>query len=425
MIAHRTGTNGTATLCFRSLLSNLCKLTLHGVAVSMPALQPVATRLRELNLDFSRLQGSADGFLTRGWTALTTLSLAYTSVEAATMTAALELPALEEMDIVEFKHQGGLLQLDQLTGGCPKIRGLRLQLDINMARGIDSTGPCCSLLNLGQLADLYICMSEPPLHANLELALPASLTHFEVDECNTDSCVVDFFWALSVAAKCLCRGAQLRKVTCRGAVVYLQPAQWGASLDEQYRRLGGQLSGLKELAVCSSQESLLRALSAVVSSAPNLTCVTLTLLETLPHLELPAICSASLERFIVDGDIPISSLVLTFLPGCTRLQKVLVQIYDFCSEGNAVKIRCHSCSPTCIVPVGAHQCAGHTSEVGVQLLPGTPLMQGVQGYTSCTYATLPDPSSHLCGVMLSFPGSCNVHSAGIKLAFCETFELKN
>ena len=52
-------------------MSKLRKLTLKSVVFCLPALQPVATQLLELNVYNSRLQGSSDGFLTRGWTALT------------------------------------------------------------------------------------------------------------------------------------------------------------------------------------------------------------------------------------------------------------------------------------------------------------------------------------------------------------------
>ena len=92
-----TDANAAVRVC--SLLTNLRKLTLDDVAVSLPALQPIATRLHELRMIGSRLQDSADGFLTRGWTALTTLCLTHTLVENATMAAQLELPALEELDI--------------------------------------------------------------------------------------------------------------------------------------------------------------------------------------------------------------------------------------------------------------------------------------------------------------------------------------
>ena len=57
----------------------------------MPALQPVATRLHELDVFGSSLQGSADDFLTEGWTALTSLSLTHTHLHDAALTATLKL----------------------------------------------------------------------------------------------------------------------------------------------------------------------------------------------------------------------------------------------------------------------------------------------------------------------------------------------
>ena len=303
-VSIQDGTDDDAALRFCSLLSKLRELSLSRVAVPMPTLQPVATRLRELSLTSSCLQGSADGFLTRGWTALTTLCLAWAHAETATMTAALELPALKELIITGFRHQGGVLHLDQLTGSCPNIRRLRFQLDSDLARGREGSGPCCSLLKLGRLTDLYICAEEEPSHANLDLDLPVSLTDLEVDGAGTGDHLVDVFWPLSEAAKCIRRGGNLRKVTCGFAEARVQPAQWGASLDEQYWRLGGQLSSLAELSVwgCNGQEPLLCALSAVMSSAPSLTFVTLdiSILKWQPHIELPPICSASLTSTTVD-----------------------------------------------------------------------------------------------------------------------------
>ena len=131
-------------MCFRSLLSNLRELTLVGVAVSLPALQPVATRLRELALIGSRLQGSADGFLTRGWTtALTMLSLCEAQVETATLAAAFELPALVNLDITAFRRPGGVSQLDQFTSSCSNIRALKVQLDRSQ-RGAERAAGCAA-----------------------------------------------------------------------------------------------------------------------------------------------------------------------------------------------------------------------------------------------------------------------------------------
>lgn len=221
------GTDDNGAVRFRSLLTNLRKLILRGVAVSLPALQPVATRLHQLDLTASRLHGSSDGFLTRGWTALTTLSLADARVETASMTAALELPALEELDTLDFRHQGGVLQLDQLTGNCPNIRKLRLRVDNDLARGREGRAPCCSLMSLGRLADLYmeILTWGEPINADLDFDLPASLMRFEVGGVFGGGWVFNFFWALREAMKCVRRGAQLRRVSyaCIGAD--MQPAQ--------------------------------------------------------------------------------------------------------------------------------------------------------------------------------------------------------
>ena len=222
-----------------SVLTNLRKLTLDHVAVLLPTLQPVATRLRELDLCSSCLQGSTDGFLTKGWTALTSLSLTHSWVEAASLTAPLNLPALEETNVILFRHQGGALQLEQLTGSCPQLKKLSVMLGSEVAQGREGTRPCCSLQKLGQLEDLYMLIEQKALNASLDLDLPASLTQFEVMGTRGDDRSVDLFWALSEAVKCIRRGAQLRRVTCRHAEACMQPAQWGASLAEQHGQLGG------------------------------------------------------------------------------------------------------------------------------------------------------------------------------------------
>ena len=208
-----------AAVRFRSLLTNLRKLTLRGVAVSLPALQPVATQLHELHIYRSCLQGSADGFLTKGWTVLTSLSLVHSWVEAASLTAPLNLPALEAMNVIFFSHLGGVLQLDQLTGSCPQLRKLRVQPRSDSAQGGEGRGSCCSLQKLGRLADLFVSIGVKPTHGSLDLDLPASLTQFEVMGAEGDDWSVDFFWALSEAVKCIRGGALLRKndmQICRG-----------------------------------------------------------------------------------------------------------------------------------------------------------------------------------------------------------------
>ena len=388
------GTDADAALCLRSLLSKLRELTLVRVLVYLPALQPVATRLRELSLDHSRLQGSADGFLTRGWTALTALSLEHARVKTVAMTAALKLPALEQMNLNGFRHQGGVLQLDQLSGGCPHIRWLGFQLDDRMRQGREGSGPCRSLQSLGRLTDLCVwTMLEPP-HANADLDLPTGLTHLEFEHDSDSNISIDLFWALNQAAKCIRRGAHLRELICMQTEADLQPAQWGASLD-------GQLTSLHELEVSGYADAqLLAAFGAVISAAPNLTCASLTIsfYEWLPHVEVPPICSASLTSITVcvavldDLGPPLAPLILTFLPECTRLQEVVVQFGEFGpTNGSAVKIRCHACSSTCIVPLNVrafsdndermHVYDGPLSEVGVQFLPGPPPPQGVQRHT--------------------------------------------
>ena len=328
------------------------------------------------------------------------------------MTAPLNLPALQDLNIVGFRHQSRVLQLDQLTGSCPQIRRLKLQVDSNLVRNTESKGPSYSLLNLGRLAslDLYMCTEDEPLHASLDLNLPASLTsltvqgeHFGYDD---GDLFVDLFWALREAMKCIRSGAQLRTLSCYQADAYLQPAQWGPSLNEQFRRLGGQLSTVQELEVWGCTENLLSALGALISSAPHLICVKFTITEWLPRMELSPIRSTSLESITVtvleepsdeepsDEPLPprVAPLVLTFLPGCTRLRKVLVRLFnENLTEGPAAKIRCHSGSPTCVVPMDVHsRAAEHMrvhgyasgySEVGVHLLPGPPSPQNVPGYT--------------------------------------------
>ena len=71
-----------------------------------------------MHLADCRLQGPADGFLTQGWTALTSLSLAWCRLKDDILPA-LNLPAVQDVDIEGFRHRGGVLQLDQL--GCPQV----------------------------------------------------------------------------------------------------------------------------------------------------------------------------------------------------------------------------------------------------------------------------------------------------------------
>ena len=214
-MSHRTGTDASTALCSCRLLPCLCKLTLDNVVVSLPALQPVATQLRELKLIGSCLRGSADDFLTKGWTALISLTLFSTQMENAMLTAALELPALEDVHICWFKgHRGGELQLHQLTGSCPQVSRLKFQLGKSLAQATDTSRQSCRLLNLSRLADLHL-MSCPGIQARVDLDLPPSLTQLSYGGYK-DGDSVDFFWVLQEVAKCIGQGAQLHKLICDG-----------------------------------------------------------------------------------------------------------------------------------------------------------------------------------------------------------------
>ena len=191
-------------------------------------------------------------------------------------------------------------------------------------------------------------------------------------------------------------------MTCDRMEATLQGAQWGASLDEQYRRLGGQLSSLKELVVTSDNDTLLGPLGAMVSSAPNLACLRFSIREWLPSMEISLMSSASLECVMVhfesvpsDAVSPMT-LILSFLPGCTQLREVSVRPMGKPPEGTAVKIRCYCGSPRCIMPVDVHArqaeaarlpepaellYANPLNEVGAQFLPMPCTPQGVQAYT--------------------------------------------
>ena len=219
------------------------------------------------------LQGSAYGFLTKGWTALTSLSLTETDMDDAFPTAALKLPALEDVMIRWFSGcRGGELHLDQLTGSCPQISRLRFQLGTSLAHANEASRQSCRLLNLSRLADLHVWKSWP-LRARVDLDLPPSLTQLKFGDYYVyrRCCVpINFFWALQEAVKCVERGARLHKLSCICAVAFLQHTQWGASLDEQHRWLGGQLSGLRELEVWGAEKQLLSAVGAVASAAPSL-----------------------------------------------------------------------------------------------------------------------------------------------------------
>ena len=170
----------------------------------------------------------------------------------------------------------------------------------------------------------------------------------------------------------------------------------GGSLHEQYRRLGGELGSLRELEVSGSGEPLLHAVSGLASSVPSLARLKLDAKELLPPMQLPPICSASLESITVvcsaaGHAMTRQPVLLTLLRGCARLREVLVQFHNAPREGTAVKIRCHCCSRRCISPLNVHadgpddapfDCLAGVREVGVEFLQMTPSAHGVlQGYT--------------------------------------------
>ena len=302
------------------------------------------------------------------------------------LTSVLELPALEGVQICYFMgHRGGELQLDQLTGSCPHVSRLQFRLGESLAQATEASMQSCRLLSLNRLADLHLegC---PGLQANvnLDLDLPPSLTQLRFgNSWGSGSSLVDFFWALREAVKCVGRGAKLHKLICNCAEAYVQPVQWGASLEEQYRRLGGQLGGLRELEVWGAQEELVSAFGAVASSAPSLTRLEMIATD-LSHVEVSPICSASLESIRMTCipamyEQPPPQVLPTLLAGCTRLREVTVHFTCNPAEGAAVKIRCHCCIQRCILPVDEY--AGYVSDVVVKFLPMPSFEQGVQECT--------------------------------------------
>ena len=212
--------------CRRSLLSNLRELSLGYVAISAAALQSVATRLQKLSLTSVSLKGSADGLLTAGWTALTSLFFSPSCEAEDTMCSALELPALERMVNHGSRHRGGVLQLDQLTGSCPRLR----DLEFNLAGPSEASWQSCRLSDLSRLT--HLCITQWPGHASPDLDLPASLTSLRVQGLHGGTSV-DLCWLLREARKCVRRGAQLHTLCCNPAEV-----QEDASLEEQLRPAG-------------------------------------------------------------------------------------------------------------------------------------------------------------------------------------------
>ena len=373
------------------------KFSLKNVAFSLPALQPVATRLDEIEFTDCQLKDSARGFLTEGWTALTSLTLTGSRVTDDVLPPALNLPALQDISMDDFEYQGSRLQLSQLISSCPQVSGLRFEWLPSMAQSSEGSGQLVGLYRLGKLADLHItsCSHHDMLRC---WDLPASLTSLRVDGSGlSGNKTVNLFWVVREAVHCISRGAQLRTLFSGNSEAFLQSGQWGVGLTEQYRLQGQQLSSLRELTVWGFREPLLRAVGALASSAPSLTRLEFGLQGLqLPMDLLPPLRSASLESITVHcyarGPMaPHPPVVLTFLPGCARLREVLVRFLDTPGEGTAVKIRCHCCSRRCIAPLdlfaglnkGAplHVHACSVKKVGVRFLPMPLSADGVQGYT--------------------------------------------
>ena len=207
----------------------------------------------------------------------------------------------------------------------------------------------CRLSNLSRLVDLHILSWFGQTLVDLDL--PPSLTQLNFQAPYPGSgATFDIFGALLEAVKCIKREAQLHKLICERAVASLQPAQWGASLDEQHRRLGGQLCGLRELEVWGGQEQVFSALGAVASAAPSLVRLEIVITDWQPRLDVSPICSASLEsiRVTCEADACLRPgrppwVLLTLLPGCTWLQEVVVQFTGRHIEGATVNTRCHCC----------------------------------------------------------------------------------
>ena len=309
---------------------------------------------------------------------------------------ALNLPALQSLDIIEFSFWDDdevpdSLLPDQLC--CPQLSCLVYEFCDTSQEALASEDGVqrCSLLHLTKLATLdLMCFHK---RARMDVSLPASLEHLTLREgSNTDS--VDLNWALLEAVKCIRSGAQLRSLTSADSVPSSHPEgmPWGSSSLAHYREFAEQLRGLKDLTIQGSTTTLLSAIAAVACSAPDLTRLEFGVGEELNDLELPPISSASLQtvsgRFHVKGLIvPFPPVILKFQPGCTELRDVHVQFFSYLdppnnrpkiTEGTSVKICCHSTSERCIRPFDA--CAG-VFEVGVRFLPMPPSSQDVQAYT--------------------------------------------
>ena len=372
---------------------------------SLPALQPVATRLQSLCMSRTLLEGSAEGFLGASWSALESLSVETCWVDDNL--TALTLPALESLDISEFGvGDGDMLQPGQLC--CPQLSCLAIDiLDNSQDPKPDSAGSRTQwggLLHLPRLANLVLTYLYQ--HTPMDLGLPASLEVLTVRL--TDSFEgVDLKWLLLEAGR---NGAQLRSLTCPTASASSHPEgmPWGASSVAHYREFAERLTGLTDLSVDGNATSLLSAIGAVASAAPSLTCLEFGVREGLTGFELPPICSASLKsisgRYYLPGNrVPPPQVVLQFLPGCTQLRYVHVHFGDHSlpMEGTSVIIRCHCTSERCIMPLDA--CAG-LAGVGVRFLPMPLTSQGVQAYTVTFTCRAPGPGQALKWGHVVMPG---------------------
>ena len=330
------------------------------------------------------------------WSALKQLYLSDSNVKDDVLTT-LNLPALERLDFNSFSfgHQGDVLEPDQLC--CSQLTSLAFDLHSREAQANEGGRQCCSLLHLPRLATLRMSRYRDPA-TRIDLDLPSSLQHLAVGSKRADS--VNLEWVLAEAVKGISSGARLCSVTCSDALPSPHPegVPWGASSVAHYRDLGQQLRGLQTLAVHGRATTLLGAVGAVACSAPDLTRLEFRVEERLDDLELPPISSATLKS--VTGRYsgycpfepyprawrghkgPAPPIILTFLPGCTRLHDVRVHCdHKLQREGALVEICCHCSSQDCIIPLDA--CTGLVGsvEVGVQFLPMPPSSQGVQPYT--------------------------------------------
>ena len=336
----------------------------------------------------SRLRGSADEFLSVGWTALTSLCLEGSQVMDNGLTA-LNLPALEVLGIRAFRLRGELLRPDQLH--CPQLCSLAFQLDSSLAWSGNGSRQCCSLLSLARLTTLSINHSSPL--ATMDFSLPASLTRLIVQDSSINS-IADLNWALLEAAKCIRGGAQLRSSTYDNLLSSPQGMPWDASSNAPYRELGEQLSGLTDLSVSGKGPTIFHAIGAIASTAPSLTRLMIFARGPI-GMALPLICSASLKSitglcWLTDLYARPQPLTMTILPACTQLRDVHVHFHDRPYEGASVKIRCHCNSQRCFVPfvrrsvlideVPWSQRRGK-EEVGVRFMPMPASPMGVQPYT--------------------------------------------